>query len=659
MTRLRAAVRWFAQGGPPRWLVAIAFLFVLGMYCTNDDMGGDPAAPRGTGEYRPVLARGDGHMMYLMARSTALDLDWNFDNDLAGFGDPWNQPRGPNGHKVIPHPIGPPLLWTPLVWTAAGLAELQNLMSADIPSHGYTEWHQRFVFLSSVLAAWAAIAIAMLVARILAGGRWAPAYAGVCGLLGTALTYYATYMPSYGHALDTLACAGFLGYWAITIGRTDVWRWIALGALLGVAMLIRMQDLGLGIVVAFEAAVSAVRALRARTPQLALRAVLGGTVVLGVALIVFFPQLVYWKVIYGGFFAAPQGGAYTRLGSPMILELLYSARNGWFSTHPLAYAGVLGLFALPRKSWHAAAGLLLAVAVQIYLNSSIFDYWGMASFGNRRLCSMTLPVVVGLAALLWRGGRLVARWPRIPRVTWHVVAIAMLAPFVGWNLWRVTDFKAGRPAPDGLEPSCCDKLPKRFARPLRKVYAVVGNPFQFPANLVFALRHDVEIQRWDHAVGNYPVLPPSNLLFENKLAGQKGRWRLGYPLAEPYLIGKWSGPHDADRPFRWTREREVRALVPNLMPNDQHVTIWLAPGGTRKVTVKWDGHVVFAGELAPRWNAIGFTLHDHTVGEHELSIESELGPLLPMLPPAEGKPWPEPKWPVGVALGTVDLEILR
>jgi len=35
------------------------------------------------------------------------------------------------------------------------------------------------------------------------------------------------------------------------------------------------------------------------------------------------------------------------------------------------------------------------------------------------------------------------------------------------------------------------------------VYDRVGNPFEFPANAIFALRHDVEIQRWDRAVGNY------------------------------------------------------------------------------------------------------------------------------------------------------------
>src|SRR6185295_10060713 len=104
---------------------------VVGMYCHNDDMGGDATTPRGDGVYRPVLARGDGHMLYLMARSTALDLDWRFDNDLARFGDPWRQPVTATGRKSIMHPIGPALVWTPLIWIAEAGAAAANVAGAD------------------------------------------------------------------------------------------------------------------------------------------------------------------------------------------------------------------------------------------------------------------------------------------------------------------------------------------------------------------------------------------------------------------------------------------------------------------------------------------------------------------------------------------------
>src|SRR5436305_4060982 len=116
-----------SPGRWPRLLVLGACLLVAGMYVANHDMGGDPDSPRGDGVYRPVLARGDGHMLYLMARSTALDLDWNFTNDLARFGDPWNEPLTPTGRKSIIHPIGPALVWTPLIWLGEASAAFANL----------------------------------------------------------------------------------------------------------------------------------------------------------------------------------------------------------------------------------------------------------------------------------------------------------------------------------------------------------------------------------------------------------------------------------------------------------------------------------------------------------------------------------------------------
>jgi hypothetical protein len=46
------------------------------------------------------------------------------------------------------------------------------------------------------------IPLGLGLARRLAGGRWAPAWAAIAVLLGTPLTYYATFMPSYAHAMD-------------------------------------------------------------------------------------------------------------------------------------------------------------------------------------------------------------------------------------------------------------------------------------------------------------------------------------------------------------------------------------------------------------------------------------------------------------------------
>ena len=595
----------------------MACLSIIGLYCTNDDMGGNPTAARGDGAYRPVLARGDGHMLYLMARSTALDGDWVFDNDLARFGDPWRQARTPTGRKGIAHPVGPALVWTPLIWISTAGAVIANAFGADIPLHGYTLWTQRFVFLSSALFGCGAVLLGLWLARKLVGGAWAPAYAAVAVLLGTPVTYYATHMPSYAHAMDAFTCAAFLGYWAATLGRRDVRRFVVLGILLGLAMLVRVQELALGIVVAIE-----VGAALVREPRAVVRWGLGGAIVLGVAVVVFVPQMLEWHAVYGKATSLPHGAKYTRLEAPMIPELLFSSRNGWFSTTPVAYAAVIGLLLVPKRARLAAGGLLAAVAVQVYLNSTILDWWGSAGFGQRRMCNVTLPLVVGLAALIWRCGRLVARARRVPRWVWHGLLVLVLGSFVAFNLSKVWELRGGKAAPSEVTPSCC----RNFPAPLRGItswwYERIGNPFQYPANLAFALRHDVELQRWD-AVGSYPLVPSLHTLPTAELWKQRGAWRIGNPGLEPWIVGGLSRADRVAKVGRWYRFTTAGAaivLVPNLMPYGQRLRLWVAPFGGRHVRLRWNGEVVAEAALTG-WTPVQFDLPDIELHTNELTIE--------------------------------------
>ncbi|MDX2089840.1 MAG: hypothetical protein SFX73_18435 [Kofleriaceae bacterium] len=641
------------EGRWPRIVIAATCALVFALFATNSDMGGDPSSPRGDGKYRPVLARGDGHMLYIMSMSTVFDRDWVFDNQLGKFGDPWNQPRTKTGRKGIPHPIGPALVWAPLLATAHVGAKIANVFGAGIPEHGYDPWHQRIVFLSSVVFACAAVLLARRLAARAIGGSWAPTYGAALVLLGTSLTYYATYMPSYGHAMDAFWCALFLGYWAKTLGRRDLRRFITLGVMLGVATLVRIQEIAFGIVLVVELAYGLVPTPETTAKQ-RLRSALDfawrSAVTLVVALVVFTPQVVEWHVVHGSITELPQGAKYTRLGSPLVLEMLFSSRNGWFTTTPLAYAAVLGLFCLPRSARLVALGFGAVVLVQIYLNSTIFDWWGSASYGNRRLCNLTLPLAVGLSALIWRCGQLVARVPRIPRVAWHVLLVLTLGTCAARNVARITPHRAGKAAPATASTDCCKYLPPGVKGAAQWVYKKVGNPFAFPANVIFALEHDVPLARWEVAVGDYPMTPGLDTLSNGRLHRERGKWT----FTDPYVISGLGPQQRADVPMRWTTRAEARVLVPNLMPYGQRYTLQLAPGGATDVELAWDGKTVIKATLHPGWNGISFDVVDDWAGTHELAIRSAIAPH-----PAPNAPFPVPKDPqVGVAVGVLEMQFL-
>jgi hypothetical protein len=493
------------------------------------------------------------------------------------------------------------------------------------------------VFLSSALFGCGAVLLGARLARRVIGGAWAPAIAAVAILLGSSLTYYATYMPSYSHAMDAFACAAFLAMWATTAGRCDARRWLALGALLGVAALVRIQELAMGAVIALEVAVETVRC-RGRDAG---RWWLGAAGALVVAVIVLGPQLLEWHLVFGHALALPQGAKFTRLEAPMLGEVLFAPRNGWLSTTPIAGAAMIGLFAMPRRARLVSAGLLAAVAIQVYLNSTIFDWWGGAAFGQRRLCNVTLPLVVGLASLLWRAGQLARRWPIGAR---RAVAAAILVPLVAWNLWLVGALRGGVPAPDGLVPACCDRAPRPLRGAFGWVYRAIGSPFELPASAWFAWRHGVPLTRWDQTVGNYPFIPPTDTLLDARLWAQRGVWHIPSAGLEPYLVRGWSPPLRQARALRFTTEPTATVLVPNLLPYGQRVTLWLAPGGAHHAAVRWNGERVAELELTG-WTAVAFDLPDIALHTNELSIDAVPAPA-----GANGI--------IGVAVGDLELGFL-
>lgn len=652
LRRLAAVARRVvaALGRVPTAVLCVAALATLVMYCANDNVDPRLGAPRGDGVYRPAIARGDGHMHYLITRSIVFDRDLDFDNDLARFGDPWHQPRTVTGKKNVMQQIGPSLIWAPVLAAAHGAATVANVFGADIGAHGYTLFHQRIVFTTSVVFAWLAIALGVLVALRLAGGRWAPVLAGVAALLGTSLTYYATFMPAYAHAMDAAACAGFLAYWALTIGELGLRRFVWLGVLLGIAGMVRIQDVAFGVVLALELGLVAVRRVRDQSVPAAI-AVLGrGALVLVIALILYTPQLYVWKQYYGAWLTTPQGPGQMRYGHPMVLELLFSSRNGWLSTHPIAYLGTLGLgvglIVGPRLGRHVrlvCGALLLAIAAQVYINAVTYEWWSAASFGQRRMCSVTLPVIVGLAILLrWAAHRLA----RIPARAQLAIAAGALGYLVAWNLVWVGRLAHGRSAGRANRPTCCADIPAPLSWIARPVYRVLGNPFELPASAWFAARHGVDLRRWDAAVGNY-ALVPGVLGYED---GSYRRATATWNALDPrYLLDGFGDPQRAaGRAYRWTTADEARLLVPLLMPEPHRITIPIAanagPGEQIEVGIACNGAPVVRARVGAGWTQLTFDT-DGAVGENEILIEATARPYRGGPPPPPGAA------AVGVAIG--------
>jgi hypothetical protein len=192
-----------------------------------------------------------------------------------------------------------------------------------------------------------------------------------------------------------------------------------------------------------------------------------------------------WRAIYGSWLAVSPVGPQIRFADPQIVDILWSARNGLFSTAPALYAGAIGLLLFARVHPGVGVPAVLAVLCMTYFNASIQDWWGSAGYGGRRFDG-TLPLfALGTAYLIDAGIRFVRRFPA---VTIGAAGVAVVL----WNLTLMSAAQAGV-VRIGESVSFADTM----AAQVRVFHRWFGNPFTYPVSLLYALRNDVSPARYD------------------------------------------------------------------------------------------------------------------------------------------------------------------
>ncbi len=465
--------------GPVAWAslgVAVAFLFLYGV----------------TPGYR-LPPGSDAFYSWLIARSLAFDGDVHFANDYALCGDPFGMNRdGGGGRPSNPFYLGPALLWTPVLWLASWVwpfgaeagARIRLACEGPLP---------RFVLFVTPL--WSALTLFL-------GGRVAlrfvdetkAAWAVVLTGLATAFVHFATVNAAYSHAYAALGVGLTLwgSHWADERddGRARAaLRWAPAGMACGAAGVMRTQGLCFLLLPALLLFPGFVDELRRR--RVPVQALLRGGTVLAACGAVFSIQLAYNLVIYGQPMVVTQGEGYLMLGRPRLAALLWGGRGGLFAWHPILYLSALGglllLWRAPKWGW----ALFLPVALDTWVDASVSDWHGAATFGARRMVAhapiWVVSMAVGLRSLAERCHARDLRWA-LP----VVLAAGLILVNVGassGNPMHRTPFKRS------VRPSELWSI--GLAVSLEAVEEVLGNPFSLPASLPFALRYQLHPKQWD------------------------------------------------------------------------------------------------------------------------------------------------------------------
>ncbi len=474
--------------------------------------------------YRGPRVDGDGVYFWLYLRSAVIDRDFDFANDYRAYGNPWDYPVTKRGRRMNPATVGAALLWSPFYLAARAGVLIAARAGHAVRLDGGSRAEELAAFYGSFLYGALAIWLALRVCRRRFGDS--PALAAALGTaVGGPLVFYMIVQPSYSHAPGAFVVALLIERWeASPASERGLRGWALLGALTGLAALVRPQLVICAALPASDALLLALRHLRERQPRALARLALGAALCAGGAILLFLPQMLIWRSIHGTLLTVPQGPSFMQWRAALWSEALFHPRAGLIPWMPLALPALLGLALLVRREPRFAAPLLALFALLTLVNGACWDWWGGYAFGARRFTEAYVLLAVGLAAALAGLGRwLRARSERLPAalLVLALVALCLL------NLRMLVSFRRA-----GVDWYGHRRFHEVYLDALKRistdVHDTVGNPLSFPANVAFALRYRTAPGRYDEVAASY-FLDEENddIHFGDRV------YRQEIPLAEP------------------------------------------------------------------------------------------------------------------------------
>ena len=377
-------------------------------------------------------------------RSLWFDHDVSFENEYRYFYDhriaqtpdfhqTFLELQTSTGRRINYGTIGCAMLWAPFYGVADVATRVMRAMGRTVEVDGYAQPYLSAVAYGSAFYGFAAVVIAIAVARRMVGKY--ETSSGVIVWLGTPLLFYMYVAPPFSHACSAFAVALFVTVW-LKVRETWSVRGIVVLALAAALMaMVREQDILCALGPAVDFALE-----RNQRPQ---RKLMAAAVGAAAFLIGYLPQLIAYQALNG--FPRPSPLVTRKMFwySPHALQVLLDPEHGFFFWTPLALLAVAGLILLVAVARSVigeeaetgddrqiAGCMLLMVAMQVYVSGAVESWTVAGAFGQRRFVAVTIFLVIGLAAfrrwVAFRGARLAAN-----------IAVALC---VWWNLALTLEF---------------------------------------------------------------------------------------------------------------------------------------------------------------------------------------------------------------------------
>jgi hypothetical protein len=378
-------------------------------------------------------------------RSLWFDHDVSFENEYqyfydhriaqsADFHHTFLELETPAGRRINYGTLGCAILWAPFYAAGDLVAHAARAAGRDVAGNGYSRPYVSAVAYGSAFYGFATIVLGIAAARRVVGTG--ALESGFAVWAGTPLLFYMYIAPPFSHACSAFAVALFVTVWLHVRRGWTIRGTVALGLSGALVAMAREQDVLFTVAPALDFVLTkAAGAHGGPSMRTRLGAALGPAIAGSLAFAIgYAPQLLAYQALNGQPRPSPLVMRKMNWAAPHALQVLASPEHGFFVWTPLAVLCLGGLVVLAARGNAArrrvGACMLLMVALQVYVSGAVESWTVAGAFGQRRFVSITLLLVVGLAALR-------QAWPgRASRVALNIAIVIC----VWWNVALMAEF---------------------------------------------------------------------------------------------------------------------------------------------------------------------------------------------------------------------------
>ncbi|HBG70363.1 MAG: hypothetical protein A2W93_15755 [Bacteroidetes bacterium GWF2_43_63] len=329
---------------------------------------------------------------YLPATFIHHDISLDFMNDTSqNYSDRFWPVKLDNGNYVIKTTMGMSILYSPFFFAAHGF-ELASGGKAD----GYSSAYRSAISFAAIVF----LLLGLIMTRKLLRQYFSPLITGLCLLLivfATNLFYYSTLEPGMSHVYNFALIALFLYVNDRWLKKPDLGNTVLIGLIYGIITLVRPPN-GLIILFPFLWNILSWSDFKTRI-QLFIRIWPKLLIIALCGLVVWAPQLLYWKMQSGSFFINSYDEKFY-FGNFHFAEALFGFRKGWYIYSPIMLLATTGIFFMRKELRSLQLSVLAFLLVFMYIAFSWWCWWYGGGYGIRAMIDIFALMAIPLAAII-------------------------------------------------------------------------------------------------------------------------------------------------------------------------------------------------------------------------------------------------------------------